>query len=81
MNTGRVVFIVFERIRNFSGHTSDYIKHVCDSEEAAFKRVKNYICPYPDMKETEPGLGYERTFKDHSGYFVSLYILQREVES
>ncbi len=74
------VFIVFERIRNFTGYISDYVKHVCASEELALKRVKNYITSYPDMEEIEPGEGYERTFKDHTGNFVSLYILQREVE-
>jgi hypothetical protein len=84
MNTGRVVFIVFERIIDFNDKNSNIVFHVYDSEEAALESVKNYICPYIGMKEIRPPEGYERYFvydEDRYHSAVGLYILQREVES
>lgn len=84
MNTGRVVYIVFERIIDFNDKNSNIVFHVYDSEEAALKSIKDYICPYVGMKEVPPPEGYERYFvydEDRYHSAVGLYILQREVES
>jgi hypothetical protein len=37
MNTGRVVFIVFERIIDFNDKNSNIVFHVYDSEEGRLK--------------------------------------------